>query len=318
MKKIIVVGGGISGLICANVFLKNGADVELFEPNEIGGEFLIGGLKYIHNTLNMEKFLDDCGITWGDYKVKGGILLRGIVRPYPKFLEKLDKADAIRIQNDHYRKTRKMEPGNFGITAMNDPANSKSKRAIRCDFAELIKKLSSVIKINKTSLIKVLSNKAYFSNGKVLSFDYMVLTIPLWIIKEIVDFELPNSTAMNLNIAIIESVRDLYASWDYVYTPYTPSDCIHRISSDGEGYAVEISGELDENKLHSDLNFLFKDGWYMRRMRKNLKGHLIPIEGEIKTPYNIALLGRFASWESRMTVDITLERSYDLCRRWLS
>ena len=317
MKRIIVIGGGISGLVCANVFRKRGADVEVFEPNEVGGEFLTGGLKYIHHTDLVENFFDDNKVIWGDYKVKGGILLRGAVRPYPKFLNCISKDDAIRIQNDHYRKTRKMEPGAFGVTAMNEPANAKSRKALRCDFPELIKRLASGVKITKSSLNKVISNKAFFSNGRSFEFDGLILTIPLWIIKRIVDFQVPGAVAMNLSIAIVKSVRDLYANWDYVYTPYTPSNCVHRISHDDEGYAVEVSGELDERDLHSDLNFLFKDGWYMKRLRTNLKGHLLPIEGEIITPNNVALVGRFAAWEPRMTVDVTLERAYELCTRWM-
>jgi hypothetical protein len=316
MKKIIIIGGGISGLICATVFSRRGANVTVYEPNKIGGEFLTGGLKYIQQTSIMEKFLDSVGVVWGDYNIKGGILLRGEVRKYPQFLKKLDKGDAIRVCGDHYRKTRRMEPGSFGSQAMNDPANSKSKKAIRCDFEELISVLSNNCKIVKSSLVAVVGNKAFFDNSTKVDFDYMVLTIPLWIIKRVTNYEIPDSVAMKLNIAIIECVRDHYAKWDYVYTPYTPADCIHRLSPDEGNYAVEANGDLDDESLHSDLNFLFKDGWYMKSLRENLKGHLLPLDGEIKVPNNVALVGRFAAWEPRMTVDVTLERAISLSKRW--
>lgn len=316
MKKVLIIGGGISGLICANVFSKYGVEITVYEPGEVGGEFLAGGLKYIHHTSMVEKFFDDVGVLWGDYRIRGGILLRGEVRKYPQFLKDIDKSDAVRIQNDHYRKTRRTEPGDFGAQAMNDPANSKSTKALRCDFAELISVLANKCNIVKASLIKVIANKAYFNNATFKEFDYIVYTIPLWVIKRVTDYELPDAVAMRLNIAVVKSIRDIYASWDYVYTPYTPSDCIHRLSSDDDGYAVEANGELDERKLHSDLNFLFKDGWHMLRLIKDLKGHLLPIEGKMELPKNVALLGRFAAWEPRMTVDVTLERATKLARRW--
>jgi hypothetical protein len=318
VKEIFIIGGGISGLICANVLSKYNANIAIYEPGEIGGEFLTGGLRYIHHTKNMENFLDKNDIIYGDYKISGGILLRNKVYPYPKFLKCLDKSDAIRIQNDHYRKTRKMEPGDFGSQAMNDPANSKSRYALRCDLEQLIRVLKNKCNIIKNKLIKIVSNKAYFDNGVAKEFDYIILTIPLWITKRIVDFEIPFSAAMNLNIVLVDVVNDIYAKWDYVYTPYTPSNSIHRISSEGDGYAVEISGTLDENNLHSDLNFIFKDGWCIKDYRKNLRGHLLPIEGEINVPNNMALLGRYACWQPRMTVDVTLDKAIELGIRWFN
>lgn len=319
MGEVIIIGGGITGLICANVFSKyNKMNVTVYEPGEPGGQFLTGGLRYIHHTPAMENFFDENDIMWGSYKIKGGILLRGQVRQYPKFLRSLDKVDAIRIQNDHYRKTRKMESGSFGSQAMNDPANAKSRNALRCDLRHLIDVLKSKCNIVKSKLIKVVSDKVYFENGTIKKFDYMVMTIPLWLIKRIVDFEVPFSMAMNLNVISVDVISDIYAKWDYVYTPYTPSDCIHRISSEGDGYAAEISGEFRESDLHSDLNFLFKDGWCVKDYKKNLRGHLLPINGEINTPRNIALIGRYAAWQPRMTVDVTLNRAIELGKRWFN
>jgi hypothetical protein len=316
MKEVFIIGGGISGLMCANVLSEYNVNITVYEPNEAGGEFLTGGLRYIHQTKNMESFLDKNNIAWGDYKINGGILLRNKVYPYPKFLKSLDKSDALRIQNDHYRKTRKIEPGNFGLSAMNDPANSKSRHALRCDLEQLVNVLKNKCNIQPYKLIKIVSDKAYFDNGVVKRFDYIILTIPLWIIKRIVDFEIPLSVAMNLNIVTVDVVRDIYAKWDYVYTPYTPSDSVHRISSEGDIYFVEISGTLDENDLHSDLNFIFKDGWCIKGYRKNLRGHLLPMEEEINIPDNMALLGRYACWEPRATVDVTLDKAIELGVKW--
>lgn len=320
MKEVAIIGAGITGLLCSAVFSKYRkiANVTVYEPGEVGGQFLTGGLRYIHRTPAMEDFLDENDMMWCTYRVRGGILLRGEVRQYPKFLRSLDKADSIRIQNDHYRKTRKMEPGDFGSHAMNDPSNGKSRDALRCDLHHLIEILKNKCNIVKCKLIKVISDKAYFENGMVRRFDYMILTIPLWVIKRIVDFELPFSTAMNLSVAHVDAIRDIYAKWDYVYTPYTPSDCVHRISSEGDGYAVEISGEFQEHNLQSDLNFLFKDGWCIKDFKKNLRGHLLPIDGEINTPRNIALVGRYASWQPRTTVDVVLNRATELGKRWFN
>jgi hypothetical protein len=318
VKRVIIIGGGISGLVVANVFSKYASHVavEVYESGVVGGEFVLGGLKYIHQSRAMEDFLDGLGIYWCDYRVRGGILLRGEVRKYPLFLSQLSKDEAIRIQRDHYRKTRLMELGDFDDTAMNEPANAKSNNALNCDFQRLVDVLASNCNIIKASLIRVINDKVYLSNNTVRQFDYLVLTIPLWIIKLVTDYEIASAIAMKLNIAIVKGTRNTYAGWDYVYTPYTPSNYIHRISYGDGGYAVEANGKLDEVRLYSDLNFLFKNGWRLEGIKKNLKGHLLPLDQKIIVPSNVALLGRFAAWESRMTVDVTLNRAIELGKRW--
>lgn len=330
MKRIFVIGGGITGLVCANVFKKYGADVVVYEQNTLGGEFLTGGLRYIHHTIAMEKFMEDMEQIWTDYRIKGGILLKGKVEKYPSYLSEMPKDEAYRIRCDHFKKTRLMMPGDFGAQGMNDPSSTKPSTALRCDFESFIKNMASRVKVVKAGLIKIIGNKAFFNNSTVGNFDYIVLTIPLWVVNGIVDFEIPDAVAMKLNIAIVNgakilysksdgstALRDPYLGWDYIYTPYTPSDCIHRISYSDDGYAVEFNGDYDGERLYSDLNFLFKDGWEMVRIRKNLRGHLLPLDGKLKLPENMALLGRFAAWEPRMTVDVVLDKSIELSKRWL-
>lgn len=316
MKNVIIIGGGVSGLICANVLKKFNFAVSVYEPGDLGGEFLVGGLKYIHETEVVKDFLDELDVAWGDYVVKGGILLRGEIKQYPNFLNKMNFVDSSRIRADHYRKTRRMEPGSFGESAMNEPANAKSRRAVRCDFADLIKKLSLGIEIFRTPLVKISDNKAFFGNGSIVNYDFAVITIPLWILKRISSWEIPDCVAMKLNVVLVNCVKDRYVKWDYVYTPYTPADCIHRLSPYENYYSVECNGEINLLELYSDLNFLFNDGWCIERIHHNLKGHLLPLQGDITVPKNVELIGRFASWNPRMTVDVTLDKALELSKRW--
>jgi len=321
MKKVVIIGGGISGLVCSWAFSKYNAQVMVLEPNEIGGEFLAGGLKYIHKTEMVESLFNDLNLPWSGFMVKGGILLRGEVEKYPAHLATLSKKDALRIQGDHFRKTRRMEPGDFARNAMNDPASVKPKKAIRCDFSSLIKRLAAGTQIEKMAASKIGDNYVVVTDGKTtkaIDYDYLVVTIPLWAVKRASKWDISDCVAMELNIAIVTPNKDLYSNWDYVYTPYTPSGCIHRLSPDGGDYAVEANGSLDNLALHSDLNFLFNEGWAVKKIRTGLKGHLLPLEYQPSHPRNVALLGRFACWESRMTVDVTLEKSMELAKEWLS
>lgn len=317
MKKVVIAGGGISGLICAYVFSKyRNVETVVLEPGRIGGEFIAGGLKYIHRTDAMVRMLIDLDLIFSNYVTRGGILLRGNVFPYPKCLRDMEPDEAKRIQDDHYRKTRLAEPGKHSARAMNDPSSTKPRKALRTDFESMIQALALPVNFIRLPLKKVKDHVVILGDGRIIPYDYLVLTIPLWVIRKCVDWYVPHGVAMKLNIINMAPRRDKYAKWDYVYTPYTPEDAVHRFSIQDAGYAVEVNGELDENRVAGDLNFIFNSGWWIKNIQSNLKGHLLPLKQQAKWPQNVAPIGRFAQWDSRITADVTLNDSVELAKRW--
>lgn len=315
--KIVVAGGGISGLVVSWA-LKDVADITVLEPNKPGGEFNAGGLKYIHRTDEVESMFDQLEVLYSNYVVRGGILLRGQLYLYPQLFKDLDPEQAERIQSDHYRKTRHSAPGENSGTAMNDPAATGPRRALRCDFQEMIEALADVADIQKTGVAKVDHNRnvLFDSDGHPHVYDYLVLTIPLWIIRRVVTFYVPEGAAMRLNVAQVSGRKDGYGSFDYVYTPYTPADAVHRFSPKAGGYSVEVNGDLDRDKLKSDLGFIFPKGYVLEGIREGLKGHLLPLPEKVDWPENVAPVGRFAKWDSRSTMDTALEDALELRKRW--
>jgi len=319
MKKVLIVGGGVSGLICSYVFKKyRNVNVKIIEAEQVGGEFLAGGLKYIHRTDEMVSMFVDMDLVFSNYTVRGGIMLKETVQPYPACFQNMEKEKAERIQADHYRKTRLAEPGAHAKKAMNDPASTKPRKALRTDFEVMIRELAKRADVIRGCLQRVERNHVYLASGQVIPYDYLVLTIPLWIIRKCVNWYVPHGVAMRLNVIKVVPKRDKYARWDYVYTPYTPADAVHRFSPQGAGYAVEVNGDLDHSKLQSDLSFIFDEGWYIKNVKEGLKGHLLPLEQETEWPENIAPLGRFAKWDSRSTMDVALRDSVELAERWLN
>lgn len=317
--RVVIVGGGVSGLVASYVFKKRGLDPVVIEARALGGEFMAGGLKYIHNSDGMCSMFDDLGIAYSHYTVQGGIMLRGQVHPYPKVFQQLPKDEAAIIQADHYRKTRRTEGGADAKKAMNDPAAVKPRRALRCHFPDMIKALAEHATAYKGTLlrIKTKTNELVMADTKRVPFDKLVLTVPLWVIKEAAPFYVPQGMAMRLNLVDVIPVRDRYAKWDYVYTPYTPANQVHRFSPRGRAYSVEVNGEMDRHHLESDLNFIFDEGWEIEAIKEGLKGHLLPLEHQPEWPDNIAPLGRFAQWDSRATTDVTLENAEALAERWM-
>lgn len=321
MKRVVIVGGGMSGLVAAWVFQNVGAAVTVLEPRKAGGSFLDGGLKYIHRTDAMAEMLDTLGVISSAYIVQGGILLRGKVLPYPRALQEMTQDERDRIQLDHYRKTRRTTTDDVNMVrkSMNDPAATGSRRALKCDFEELIGALARRTNMINASIVEMDSRRHMLktNTGERITFDYMVTTLPLWIMQRLADFYVPDALAMALNvIQVTPRVDGPYSGFDYVYTPYTPADTIHRLSPALDGYSCESNGILDHEQLQSDLQFIFPDGYVVEGVKEGLKGHLIPLAQPAEWPDHVAPLGRFAKWDSRATTDVTLDDALALTQRW--
>lgn len=330
MKKILIVGGGIAGLI-ANWVFKQHKDVEVsvMEPGKPGGDFLAGGLRYIHASDEMVSMMTDNRITFTNYQVNGGIMLKGKVEPYPTVLKSMPREHAERIQHDHYRKTRRTEPdGNDAAKSMNDPEAMGSRFALRTDAPRLIRQLEAQADIICDGAVEVRTNnqtvmpRVLGTSGVSRPYDYLIMTIPLWAIRNMVPWFVPEAFALKLNVCNVDVTRDPLSKWDYCYTPYTPGNLIHRISPRDGGWTVEFNGDWidkdDETSvaLTSDLNFIFPGGWALNAVRKGLNGHLLPLESQPEWPENVRPIGRFAEWDSRATADVVLSNCWKLANSW--
>ncbi len=328
-KRMVIVGGGISGLIASWVYTQvPGLDVIVLEPGKPGGDFAAGGLKYIHKTDAMEDLLKDLRITYTDYSVQGGILVHGVVEPFPGVLKGMDKSRALRIQHDHYRKTRRIEPDAFAARSMNDAESVGPRKALRCDMDRMLKSLIELAPFVKDGCMRIDANQVVGSSGAKYPFDYLLLTIPIWVIKTMVAFPLPDTMAIKLNFVMIDPPEkvDAYAQWDYVYTPYTPENLIHRLSPRDGGYTCEFNGAWADDaadgsnetndKLTSEFNFLFPGGWAIADVKKGLNGHLMPMTTKPIWPDNMRPIGRFAQWDPRATSDVVLATCLEQAKAW--
>lgn len=319
MKRLAIIGGGISGLVAAETFNLAGWHTTLIEGGKLGGDFTAGGLKYIHKTDEMVALLKRLEVLYSPYTVHGAIHLRGEVLPYPQCFEDMTKSDIARIQADHYAKTRRTGVDEFADRAMNDPAALGPRRALRCDFQDFIDVMATVPNIILTSHARRVDHKrqvVHLVEGQPVRYDALIITTPLWITKRLVDFHVPEGVAMALNIVQVTPRRDDYAGYDYVYTPYTPQNFAHRLSPAQDGYCVEGNGELNHLDLHADLQFLFPDGFTVETIREGLKGHLLPLDVQPDWPDNVKPLGRFATWNPRSTTDVALSEAIDMVGVW--
>lgn len=317
MKKLIVAGDKITGLLCAYILSKyKNVEVKVFKTDDKENYSLNFGLEYVHRSDKLISVLIDLNALFSSYTIRGGILLRNKVYPHPEYLKNTDKGEAGRIKADYYRKTRLTEP-DIITKVFNDPLSSKPRRALRVDFEDILNSLRRKIPSERVQIERIEKNSVVSTSGKKYTFDYLIFTIPLWEIRRLVNWYLPEAVAMKSNLAVVAVKRDRFPRWDFVCTPYTPADYIYRCIVFEDGYVVESSGQFEDERLNSDLNFLFSEGWYLKQIHRNINGYMLPIGKQtINWPDNVAPIGRFAKWNQKITLDNTVEDIFELGKKW--
>lgn len=319
MSRIAVIGGGIAGLIAAEVFRSAGNTVVLVEKNALGGDFLNGSQKCIRKTHNMIDLLNRLEIPWSDHTIRSGILLRGNVVTFPDSFEDIPVHEISRIHADYYRKTRGISISEFGQKSMNEPGTGKNdRRALRCDPSTLVKALGARANVAKVEIEKITEDAIFTTDKRAMTFDYCIITMPLWAANKLVDWYVPEAVAVAQNVLRVLPKVDPFVRWDSIYTPYTPGNAIHRINVFESCWDCEYNGPFDESYARAldDICTLFPSGFRIQRVFSNLKGHLFPLSENAQWPENVVPLGPFAKWDIKSTADSCLEESKKLAVRW--
>lgn len=310
--KIAVVGGGISGLIASfyvNEILGVGVDIY---SKDIGGEYLSGGLKYLHYTPYSKMLVHDLNIPYKLKKVIGAVYWRGQMYLHPEVFWH-SKSIGKSIQEWYWKATRGTE-SDIDKTCMNDPW--KYKNEIRFGFEGMNGVLIDQLKRN------VISNR--INNYHSVDID-VILMNRIWdendLVINTISFSGVSDCAykwLYTNEYIIEGTENIW--WDYLYMPQM---FIHRISrsfTDNSVFNFETTESLNLDMVGTDVTKIID--WFQSKFSckivsrgsewKKIKGHVgkSKIEGNSSLPDNVFLLGRYAQQDSRMTVDKVVERIF--------
>lgn len=324
MARIVILGGGISGLLGAWAF-RHHKPVILEASGSVGGNYTAGGLKYIRATLLMRALVDVLDMRAEIYRPKGGIIVDGQLRAHPDWIMTIHPYARRDIQMWHWMKTRG-ERESFRDSCMNDPAGEGAALAIRLDHGDLIARLeraltrggAKIITGAKVGMIK----QDYVAWGesfimKTAPYDRLISTLPLWLIpglaQDVTPLDIPEVTANKLSVVKFFNVREPTPVYDYIYTPQAP--IISRISRvDGAGtWQAEAPGLHGVEEIAKDFPLDFST---TASTRVIIPGHLLPIERQPVLPTNWLMLGRYAEWDPRSTVEKVLERAAALAFAW--
>lgn len=310
--RIGVIGGDVDGLVAARLLADRGHEVSVFETEGLGLRFQLPTFKYLEDTTEVKRLLDRLDLPYGGYPIQAGLLINGNVVPCRKYLLK-NPDHANRIHFDYYRKTRLAFPVSISSKGIDDPECGPSRKAISCDYTDFVRQVTKGFRVLRQQVKKVLANVITTKESE-FECDRVVVCDPLWKVQGLFAVDVPDAMAVKSNVIQVEVIRDRFLKWDFVYTPYTPGQRIHRVYHNDDGYACQFSGELDEDGLQSDLNFLFPDGWHIEKDPTIIPGHLLPLPCQVKWPDKVIPVGKYARWDPKATLTDTIKVTAKMVR----
>lgn len=275
--RIAVYGGDLTGLVVARILRGKGHSVTVIEREVPGQSATTSRFKYLERTDEVTALLDGMGVTFDEYTVSAGVMLHGRVVPCREHLTQA-------VHHAYWGKTRMTSAPEGPVLGVIDPEVGTRRKAVALDWRDLRRPLMT---------------GATIRGEAEDAFDLKIETRPLWKSHFV---SCPDAMAVTLNMIPIRCARDRYLRWDLVYTPFTPADCVHRIYHSNDGYVCEFSGSLDDDRLTSDLNFLFPDGWHDDGDIESGYGYLLPMIDRPVWPDGVRPIGRLAQWDEQVTM----------------
>jgi hypothetical protein len=327
MKKVIVLGGGISGLSAALFFLNRGCKVELYTEN-LGGDYTKGGLKYIYKSVSTEKFLNEIGIEYIIKRINGAIYYHNQFWPYPEFMHMYEKPwhelaeNGMDIQQRFWQKTRGYKQP-IDRRCMNDPWNRGPMELSLKPVGGIQFYVNMLMEIAAKNIHMVIKYDRLNTEGVkriIEENEFIVYTIPIDIFSDRkFEYKVLNVYRVSCN------VKQIW--WDYCYFPI--DYLFHRVSKQKMGLDFEYNMKSkDQRKAiqvqikNSCREFLFRVG--IDKIEKisffpiYIKGHLGKEVKDVVVSDNVFRLGRYAQWDSRITYDKVLDKLYRDGERWLN
>jgi hypothetical protein len=317
---IAIVGGGMGGVIAAAWAKINRPDSEvvLIEPGQPGAGFNSGGLRYLRWNPRLGALLDSLGHLWAKVPVYGGILIPDgtswRVADYPGGMSDI----AVEAhQRAHWDKTRPGR-GGFSRRVMNEGGRESFKIEAGPGLVEAMLEGVTVIKATVIGVdVNWRSTYIRTSPRATIEAATTIWTPPAPALMRLCGLPYEQREFRHANLNVIHGLHEPdnpIASRDYVYTPYLASR-IHRISKAALPGVVQLEWNGDDGLTPEIIEDCVVQLGIQPTLAsfKEMPGHLAPMGVKARhalssLPPHFRMLGRYAEWDSRATVDQSTDK----------
>lgn len=325
MGRVAILGGGVAGMSAALILSEKGYDgqIDLY-TDAVGGNYLKGGLKYLHFSAAVVNFVSNIlKMDYRLYQVAGSILWKGQIHQYPGWMwysqlgVSMGEGEGKEAQRSYYKKTR--GEGAVNTTCMNDPWNFRNhiKLVPNGGMKGFVERMA----IKTENAVKIVLGKLDSEKFRdvITRYDMVIYTLPISMLARFLNSAI-KFEYNSLNIIRYEIFSGRGQFWmDYTYVP-GPEYRFHRVSIDGNTLDFEINGELGDEEIDESSvecgKFVFRHFNGVKAKEKGfntgIPGQLISPSQNLSIPKNVVLLGRFAQWDGRMTLDKVIERAGEI------
>lgn len=336
-RDIAILGGGIAGMSAAILLVDKveGCDITIYSK-DLGGEYLSGGLKYLHATPAMLDFVMN-RMRMGVHleKVNGAVYWDGEIWQHPEWFwylasEAATEHHADEIQRQYALKTRGAD-AIFKHTCMNDPWTYRNEVKLVPNgggIPSLIKNMEAHIRHHDRIRTKIVDVDEELLERLISEYNYVIYTIPIQFLGKLLCFQ-AEFEYRPLNIIRYFVIDGDWPIWmDYIYVP-SDEFRFHRMSFFKIGLQkvidVETNGQFEGDELDEIIDCDIPS--FIRRAFPSLNfahqhNHRLSVKGQLKSdsktfqiPEHIFLLGRYAQWDSRVTFDKVLGRAAKISER---
>lgn len=317
---VAILGGGLTGCLAAGwiSLQKPKWKIALIEPGELGAAFWSGGLKYLRVRPEFTDYLLELGLSFTIRQARGGVWWQGSAVDYPR---PGGDSENEAIQKAHYLKTRGtmdgytsdvMNFGGGGYQYVMDSYKELVRRSVdRANITVYVGKVNSIRDFTHAEFGKFLDvvELAGASTSKIHA-PRIVSTIPRPMYIKLLEgvASLPEHNHRWLHSIEVHASAAALGNYDYLYTPGLRN--VHRISRtrDFNKFTFEVNsadrGYSGLGRWFEEMDSLMKTNVKAHAVHSIIPGHILPgSDNGWKPPQDHFLIGRYAAWEPRETVD---------------
>jgi hypothetical protein len=318
--RIAIIGGGISALTAAYLIKKkfiNKVAIDIISNDDLGGEFLKGGFKYMYYTKDIADIFDQLNIPYELKVINGALYYQDKIYQYPFCL--FSNQVNNKVQNEYWMKTRD-DAETFDDRCMNNPWSLRTEIKIepltKNKYADYLLSIIEFIKRDDgiRSIVATVDSKNI--QHMYSEYDLIIYTIPITILLESMNIKYNIEDFINQSLCIIRAEADTYKIWwDYLYVPESGFP-FHRISKIGKNNYLDF--EVNNNNYKYIYECIKRFGKKIDIDKISITNdYAIKLKGQISIDAkishynifdNIILLGRFAEWNKKITYDLVVHK----------
>jgi len=297
-NETIILGGGVSGAICAYYI-----DKSILITESLGGQIEAKfpmGPRYLHKKIEIHNLLKELNLSLDTKSIKVGYYING------EYIDKIND----KLKAEYYSKSRGLTSINkYPDSVLSDGLNNFEVFSI--DMKDFYRAIISRISHNRIINKKIekidIFNKVLFSNNEFFKYRKLINTIPKDVFLSMCGNFYIGKFFNPITYLFVKSDFDLLG-YDYVYFPEMSTSKFHRITKIENGLVFDFAGVLLRSEVLYEAEKFMGTKFEISEMSKNMRAQIIGNDTTSDFEH-IVHIGRFAELDHSIKVEDVIKHA---------